>query len=92
MYKNIFTLSRELLFSPCLSGRLFPESVLIRDPLESAFLTQLTFGVEEVYGVAGEKSKKKRNVFLYPLTENYILELQVVKSYNIYLTVKLTIK
>lgn len=46
------TLSRELLFSIFLSGKLFPESVLMRDPLESAFFTLLMFGVEVVYGEA----------------------------------------
>jgi hypothetical protein len=46
------TLSKELLFSLFLSGRLLPESVLMRDPLESAFLTLLMFGVEVVYGEA----------------------------------------
>lgn len=46
------TLSRELLFSGFLSGRLFPESVLMREPLESAFLTLLMLGVEAVYGDA----------------------------------------
>lgn len=44
-----------MLFSLFLSGRLFPESVLMRDPLESAFLTLLTFGVDIVYGEAKQK-------------------------------------
>lgn len=52
------TLSRELLFSGFLSGRLFPESVLMREPLESAFLTLLMLGVEAVYGEAKRKVKQ----------------------------------
>lgn len=52
------TLSRELLFSGFLSGRLFPESVLMREPLESAFLTLLMLGVEAVYGEAKRKLKQ----------------------------------
>ena len=47
-----------MLFSLFLSGRLFPESVLMRDPLESAFLTLLMFGVEFVYGEAKQKSSQ----------------------------------
>ena len=40
------------------SGRLFPESVLMREPLESAFLTLLMLGVEAVYGEAKRKLKQ----------------------------------
>lgn len=43
----IFTLSRELVFS----GMLFPESVLIREPRESAWRTEPMLGVE-VWGEA----------------------------------------
>jgi len=61
----LFTLSRELLLSLCLSGRLFPESVLIREPLESAFLTQLIFGVEVVYGEAKQRKWKNLKQCIY---------------------------
>jgi len=68
-----FTLSRELLFSLCLSGRLFPESVLIREPLESALLTLLIFGVDVVYGEA------KKNPKEYKISNNTYIE----KSHSI---------
>lgn len=51
-----------MLFSLFLSGRLFPESVLMRDPLESAFLTLLMFGVDAVYGEAIQKSSEDQRL------------------------------
>lgn len=63
--RNTQTLSKELLLSLFLSRRLFPESVLIRDPLESAFLTLLMFGVDEVCGEAAED--RKQLLILYEL-------------------------
>lgn len=42
------TLSRELPLSLFFSGRLFPESVLMSEPRESAWRTELMLGVDDV--------------------------------------------
>lgn len=53
LYSSRSTLSKELFFSQFFSGRLFPESVLIRDPRDSAWRTALMLGVD-VWGDASE--------------------------------------
>lgn len=52
------TFSKELVLSLLLSRRLFPESVETREPLESAWWTELTLGVELWGDAAGIKYKK----------------------------------
>lgn len=52
MYFLGCTLSRELPLSLCFSGRLLPESVLMSEPRESAWRTELMLGVDDVWGEA----------------------------------------
>lgn len=61
------TFSRELVLSLLLSSRLFPESVDTREPLESAWWTELTLGVE-LWGeaaVTGHKSNFQRMFYSF---------------------------
>lgn len=51
------TFSKELVLSLLLSSRLFPESVETKEPLESAWSTELTFGVELWGEAAGTQHK-----------------------------------
>lgn len=57
-FKYSSTFSRELVLSLLLSSRLFPESVETREPLESAWWTELMLGVELCGEAAGTKHKK----------------------------------
>lgn len=52
------TLSRELPLSWFFSDRLLPESVLMREPRESAWRTELMLGVDEVWGDAVKQTNK----------------------------------
>lgn len=53
------TLSRELPLSLFFSDRLLPESVLMSEPRESAWRTELMLGVDEVWGEAVKTNKQR---------------------------------
>lgn len=58
------TLSRELPLSLFFSDRLLPESVLMSEPRESAWRTELMLGVDEVWGEAVKTNKQTNKGFI----------------------------
>lgn len=73
------TFSRELPFSLLLSGRLLPESVLMRDPRESAWRTELMLGVDDVWGDAGRKRRHHfHHIIIIRTNERHYVGVQYV--------------